>query len=53
MESKMLDLLACPVCLGRLIFDNAEKLGCECCGRRYPVQDGIPVLLAERAVVAS
>jgi hypothetical protein len=40
--------LACPVCLGDL---RAEKAGlvCSACCRAYPVVDGIPALIAERA----
>jgi uncharacterized protein YbaR (Trm112 family) len=44
-----LDLLVCPVCFGRLrlVGETVECLGCR---RRYPVVDGLPVLLAARAV---
>lgn len=42
------DQLACPACLGDLRADEA-KLVCITCGRTYPVMDGIPVLIAERA----
>jgi uncharacterized protein YbaR (Trm112 family) len=40
--------LACPVCRQPLALD-ADALRCTGCGRRYPVVDGIPVLLADRA----
>jgi uncharacterized protein YbaR (Trm112 family) len=40
--------LACPACLGGVRFDEG-KLVCLGCGRIYPVVDGIPVLIAERA----
>ncbi|MGA2807463.1 MAG: Trm112 family protein [Terracidiphilus sp.] len=42
------DQLACPACLGDLRADEAT-LVCVACGRAYPVVDGIPVLIAERA----
>jgi uncharacterized protein YbaR (Trm112 family) len=43
-----LDRLVCPVCREKLrAGDNAVV--CGGCARRYPVIDGIPVLLAERA----
>jgi uncharacterized protein YbaR (Trm112 family) len=42
--------LACPVCLGNLTFSSA-RLVCASCGRAYPVVDGIPVLIAERAEI--
>jgi uncharacterized protein YbaR (Trm112 family) len=41
-------LLACPACLGSLCAE-ASRLVCTACGRSYPVVDGIPVLIAERA----
>ena len=40
--------LACPVCYGRLWFEAATVV-CSGCGRTYPVADGIPVLIAQRA----
>jgi hypothetical protein len=40
--------LACPACLGDLRAESA-RLVCKGCGRAYPVADGIPVLIAERA----
>ena len=40
--------LACPVCFGALRLETA-KLVCVECGRAYPVENGIPVLIAERA----
>jgi uncharacterized protein YbaR (Trm112 family) len=40
--------LACPVCLGKLRLDGPQIV-CAGCGRSYPVVDGIPVLIAERA----
>jgi uncharacterized protein YbaR (Trm112 family) len=44
----VLSLLACPVGRGELRVE-AAGLVCVGCGRGYPVVDGIPVLIAERA----
>ena len=44
--------LVCPVCFGALKFSEAEVV-CVGCGRSYPVVDGIPVLIAERATPKS
>ena len=45
---EVLELIVCPACQGRLTL--AERtVNCEACGRRYPVVDGIPILLVERA----
>jgi uncharacterized protein YbaR (Trm112 family) len=40
--------VVCPVCHGSLRLEMGT-ICCEGCGRRYPVVDGIPVLLADRA----
>ncbi len=44
------DLLVCPACHGALREDDpAQRLECTACGLRYPVRDGIPVMLVEEA----
>jgi len=47
-DPSVIDRLACPVCLGSLRLEEAS-LACAVCGRAYPIVDGIPVLIAERA----
>jgi hypothetical protein len=47
-DTTVLDQLACPACLGELRLDEM-RLVCPACGRAYPIVDGIPVLIAERA----
>ncbi len=47
-DPAVLDLLACPACGGELRLEVA-RLACVECGRAYPIVDGIPVLIAERA----
>ena len=42
--------LVCPVCFSALRFSDAEVV-CVACGRNYPMVDGIPVLIAERATL--
>ncbi len=39
----LLSLLRCPVCRGEL--RGEQELICDACGRRYPIEDGIPRLL--------
>jgi len=48
-DTSILKQLACPACLGELRLDEA-RLICASCGRGYPIIDGIPVLIADRAV---
>ena len=40
--------LACPACRGALRLEEARVV-CTGCERCYPVVDGIPVLIVERA----
>lgn len=44
----LLTMLACPVCHGNLLLEG-DQIRCTQCQRRYPIEDGIPVLLADRA----
>lgn len=46
-------LLCCPACRGALSRAGDNALECEICPRRYPVVDGIPVLIDELRSVFS
>jgi uncharacterized protein YbaR (Trm112 family) len=50
-DPSVLSQLACPACLGNLRLD-AARLVCAVCHRAYPIIDGIPVLIVERAEIA-
>jgi len=43
-----LELIVCPACQSKLALSDGT-VNCGTCGRRYPVVDGIPVLLVARA----
>lgn len=50
----LLDLLACPACAERprvRLSADGSWLVCECCGRRYPVKDDIPIMLVDAAEI--
>lgn len=47
-DPTLLELLACPVCK-TAVREEGARLVCAQCGRRYPVRDGIPVMLIEEA----
>lgn len=50
MDSKLLDILACPVCKGALHYRRAaHELVCRRDRLAYPVRDDIPVMLEEEA----
>ncbi len=47
-DKELLDILACPACKSEVKLEG-EKIVCAKCGRRYPIRDGIPVMLIEEA----
>ena len=47
-DAKLLEILACPLCKTEVKLEG-EGLVCVQCGRRYPIRDGIPVMLIEEA----
>jgi uncharacterized protein YbaR (Trm112 family) len=50
MNKKLLDILACTVCKGSLIYrKEAKELICSPCRLAYPIRDDIPVMLPEEA----
>ena len=48
MKKELLDILACPACKAQVKFEDT-MIVCTACGLRYPVKDGIPVMLVEEA----
>lgn len=50
MDARLLEILVCPVCKGKLDYHSGEKeLTCRACQLAYPVREGIPVMLADEA----
>ncbi len=50
MDTKLLQILVCPVTKGPLIFNKTtNELISKSAGLAYPVKDGIPVMLEEEA----
>jgi len=45
-SKELLDILACPACKTPVTLAE-EFLVCANCGRRYPIKDGIPIMLIE------
>jgi len=49
-DVKLLDIIACPVCKGKLGFKKeSNELICKFDRLAYPIVDGIPALLAVHA----
>ena len=54
MEKSLLDILACPLCKGKLIYDKKnQELICKVDKLAYPIKDGIPEMLADEARILS
>lgn len=50
MDTKLLDILACPLCKGPLRYVKAQQvLVCRPDRLAYPIRDGIPVMLEDEA----
>jgi uncharacterized protein YbaR (Trm112 family) len=50
MDTKLLQILVCPVTKGSLTFNKAtNELISKSAGLAYPIKDGIPVMLEEEA----
>ncbi len=51
LDSRLLDILACPKCKGALEYrtEPEEDLRCNACRLVYEVRDGIPIMLIDEA----
>ena len=50
LKKELLDILVCPVDKKPLReLEKEMKLECSVCGRKYPVKNGIPVMLIDEA----
>ncbi len=54
LDHKLLEIVACPVCKGKLNYDREKgELVCRVDRLAYPIEEDIPVLLENRARVLS
>ena len=51
-DKDLLEILACPACKGD-VEKKDEKIVCTQCGRKYPIKDGIPIMLVDEAEKSS
>jgi uncharacterized protein len=50
MDTKLLDILVCPLCKSPLVYRKAEQeLVCKADRLAFQIKDGIPVMLADEA----
>lgn len=50
LDSKLLEILACPLCKGKLDYDRSrQRLICHFDKLAYPIRDNIPVMLVDEA----
>jgi uncharacterized protein YbaR (Trm112 family) len=50
MDAKLLEILVCPLCKSPLIYRKSEQeLICKADRLAFPIQDDIPVMLADEA----
>ena len=50
MDTKLLDILVCPLCKGPLKYvKDRQELVCRGDGLAYPIRDGIPVMWVDQA----
>jgi hypothetical protein len=47
-DKELLDILICPACKGDVEL-KVNKIVCKKCGKKYPIKDGIPVMLIDEA----
>ncbi len=50
MDKKLLDILACPLCKGPLLYhQEQQELICKADNLAFPIRDDIPVMLEDEA----
>ena len=51
-DKELLQILACPACRAP-VTQEGDWIVCSAgdrCGKRYPIRDGIPIMLVEEAI---
>jgi uncharacterized protein len=47
-DKDLLEILACPACKSDVTLQNG-KIVCTQCGLKYPVKDGVPIMVVDEA----
>lgn len=48
-DARLLEILACPVCK-EPVRQEGDWIVCDKCKKKYPIREGIPVMLVNEAV---
>ncbi|MCX7927557.1 MAG: Trm112 family protein [Candidatus Omnitrophica bacterium] len=48
LDRELLSILICPACRGE-VKEEENKIVCTKCKRKYPICDGVPIMLIEEA----
>lgn len=52
MDTKLLEIVACPVCKGKLTYEkSAQELICQVDRLAYPIRNQVPILIEQDARV--
>lgn len=51
-NKELVEILACPVCKGE-VKETDGKIVCLKCKRRYPIREGVPIMLEREATIES
>ena len=50
-NKELIDLLACPACKSEVALTSGRSgIRCDSCRLIYPIKDGIPVMLIDKAI---
>ena len=47
-DKELLEILACPACKADVVLKDG-KIACTKCKKKYPIKDGIPIMLIDEA----
>ena len=51
-DPALLEILVCPACRTPVrVVKDGTALKCDTCGRVYPIQDDIPIMLVDEATI--
>ncbi len=49
LSKELLDIMVCPDCRGK-VTETEGFVTCNSCGKKYPIRDGIPIMLINEAI---